>query len=58
MLQFPPHEGRPGNKQETIKTYVADALHFQRCIQNVRVRDTEIEIPVFDSVLLPALLIC
>ena len=26
-----------------VKTYVADALHFQRAIQNVRVRDIEVE---------------
>ena len=29
-----------------LKTYVTDALHFQRAIQNVRVRDIEIEMPL------------
>ena len=29
-----------------VKTYVTDALHFQRAIQNVRVRDVEIEMPL------------
>lgn len=32
-----------------IKTYLTDALHFQRAIQNVRVRDTEIEMPVLSK---------
>ncbi|KAI8200792.1 L-gulono-1,4-lactone dehydrogenase [Colletotrichum sp. SAR 10_65] len=29
-----------------VTTYVPDALHFQRAIQNVRVRDMEVEIPL------------
>ena len=29
-----------------VKTYVTDALHFQRAIQNVRVRSIEIEMPL------------
>ncbi|KAH0438406.1 oxidoreductase [Colletotrichum camelliae] len=29
-----------------VTTYVSDALHFQRAIQNVRVRDMEVEIPL------------
>ncbi|UJO21642.1 uncharacterized protein CLAFUR5_09113 [Fulvia fulva] len=29
-----------------IKTYLCDALHFQRAIQNVRVRDLEVEMPL------------
>jgi hypothetical protein len=28
------------------KTYVTDALHFQRAIQNIRVRDVEVEMPL------------
>lgn len=32
-----------------IKTYVTDALHFQRAIQNVRVRDIEVELPLLPS---------
>ena len=32
--------------EKKVKTYVTDALHFQRAIQNVRVRDTEVEIPL------------
>ncbi|KAI1100112.1 hypothetical protein F4804DRAFT_56386 [Jackrogersella minutella] len=31
---------------EAIKTQLPDALHFRRAIQNVRVRDTEFEIPL------------
>ena len=31
---------------QPIKTYLTDALHFQRAIQNVRVRDTEVEMPL------------
>ena len=34
----------PGN--QTIKTWLPDALHFRRAIQNTRVRDLELEIPV------------
>lgn len=30
----------------TIKTWLPDALHFRRAIQNTRVRDIELEIPV------------
>lgn len=29
-----------------VKTYLTDALHFQRAIQNVRVRDVEVEMPL------------
>ncbi|KAH7157260.1 hypothetical protein B0J13DRAFT_435346, partial [Dactylonectria estremocensis] len=29
-----------------VKTYLPDALHFQRAIQNVRVRDVEVEMPL------------
>lgn len=29
-----------------VTTYLIDALHFQRAIQNVRVRDMEVEIPL------------
>ena len=31
---------------EPVRTYLPDALHFQRAIQNVRVRDLEVEIPL------------
>ncbi|KAK3380931.1 hypothetical protein B0H63DRAFT_415656 [Podospora didyma] len=31
---------------QPVKTYVTDALHFQRGIQNVRVLDVEVEIPL------------
>lgn len=31
---------------KNVKTYLPDALHFQRAIQNVRVRDMEVEIPL------------
>jgi hypothetical protein len=29
-----------------VKAYLPDALHFQRAIQNLRVRDMEVEIPI------------
>lgn len=29
-----------------VKTYLTDALHFQRAIQNIRVRDLEVEMPL------------
>lgn len=29
-----------------VKTYLPDALHFQRAIQNIRVRDIEVEMPL------------
>ncbi|KAI1767228.1 hypothetical protein GGR53DRAFT_482678 [Hypoxylon sp. FL1150] len=32
--------------KDTIKTQLPNALHFRRAIQNVRVRDTELEIPL------------
>lgn len=32
--------------KDTIRTQLPDALHFRRAIQNVRVRDTELEIPL------------
>ncbi|KAK4665455.1 hypothetical protein QC763_401910 [Podospora pseudopauciseta] len=34
---------------EPVKTYLPDALHFQRGIQNVRVLDVEVEIPLQPS---------
>jgi hypothetical protein len=42
MLNFP--EVKPGEK--AIKTNLPDALHYQRAIQNVRVRELEVEIPL------------
>ena len=30
----------------TVKTWLPDGLHFQRGIQNIRVRDTEVEMPL------------
>lgn len=45
MLSLP--EVKEGEKP--IKTYLPDALHFQRAIQNVRVRDMEIEMPLQPS---------
>lgn len=35
-----------GAKDAPIKTTLPDALHFRRAIQNVRVRDMELEIPL------------
>ncbi|KIV95625.1 hypothetical protein PV10_03255 [Exophiala mesophila] len=35
-----------GPHGEPIKTWIPDALHFQRGVQNIRVRDLEIEIPL------------
>ncbi|KAL7622413.1 hypothetical protein AAE478_007918 [Parahypoxylon ruwenzoriense] len=32
--------------KKAVKTSLPDALHFRRAIQNVRVRDTEVEIPL------------
>jgi len=32
--------------EKKLKTWLPDALHFQRAIQNVRVRDTEVEMPL------------
>ena len=32
--------------KKPIKAWLPDALHFQRAIQNTRVRDMEIEIPI------------
>ena len=34
------------DSQDAIKTQLPNALHFRRAIQNVRVRDVEIEIPL------------
>ncbi|KAI2618800.1 hypothetical protein GGR54DRAFT_143355 [Hypoxylon sp. NC1633] len=34
------------NPKDAIKTQLPDALHFRRAIQNVRVRDIEVEIPL------------
>jgi hypothetical protein len=36
----------PNEKTKTIQTWLPDALHFRRGIQNTRVRDIEVEIPV------------
>lgn len=33
-----------------IKTHLINGLHFQRAIQNIRVRDLEVEIPVRPSI--------
>ena len=47
MLSLPERvPGAPGEKGKPIKTWLPDALHFQRAIQNVRVRDMEVEMPV------------
>lgn len=47
MMALPPFDVPiDGNNLETIKTWLPDALHFQRAIQNIRVRDMEVEIPV------------
>ena len=35
-----------GPKGKKIKTWVPDALHFQRGVQNLRVRDLEVEFPL------------
>lgn len=32
--------------EKPVNTYLTDALHFQRAIQNFRVRDIEIEMPL------------
>ncbi|KAJ4247499.1 hypothetical protein NW762_013176 [Fusarium torreyae] len=32
--------------EQHVKTFLPDALHFQRAIQNVRVRDIEVEMPL------------
>ncbi|KAF4952796.1 hypothetical protein FSARC_12567 [Fusarium sarcochroum] len=32
--------------EKPVKTFLPDALHFQRAIQNVRVRDIEVEMPL------------
>jgi hypothetical protein len=42
MLNFP--EVKKG--EEPIKTNLPDALHYQRAIQNVRVRELEVELPL------------
>jgi hypothetical protein len=36
--------------EKHLKTYLPDALHFQRAIQNVRVRDIEVEMPLVAKV--------
>lgn len=47
MLALPERvPGKSGDAGKPIKTTVADALHFQRAIQNVRVRDMEVEMPL------------
>ncbi|KAL9608906.1 MAG: hypothetical protein Q9167_006287 [Letrouitia subvulpina] len=35
--------------EKPVKTYLTDALHFQRAIQNVRVRDIEVEMPLLSK---------
>lgn len=42
MLNFP--EVKPG--EQPMKTNLPDALHYQRAIQNVRVRELEVEMPL------------
>ncbi|KAK9416811.1 hypothetical protein SUNI508_09509 [Seiridium unicorne] len=32
--------------EKKVKTYLTDGLHFQRGIQNIRVRDLEVEMPI------------
>ncbi|KAF2093916.1 hypothetical protein NA57DRAFT_61132 [Rhizodiscina lignyota] len=32
--------------EKAMKTYLPDALHFQRAVQNIRVRDMEVEMPL------------
>lgn len=46
MIGLPPYETPFGNHLESIQTWVPDALHFQRAIQNVPRRDMEVEMPV------------
>lgn len=47
MMALPPFDVPiHGDTLRTIKTWLPDALHFQRAIQNIRVRDVEVEIPV------------
>lgn len=36
----------PNDNTKTITTWLPNALHFRRGIQNTRVRDIEVEIPV------------
>src|SRR5690606_17927194 len=43
MLAMPPQ--LPGVNEE-IRTYLIDALHFRRGVQNMRVRDIELQIPI------------
>ncbi|KAI9867387.1 MAG: hypothetical protein M1813_008945 [Trichoglossum hirsutum] len=43
MVSLPPHLG---GKDAEIKTYLTDALHFRRGVQNMRVRDMEFQIPI------------
>ncbi|KAK2609247.1 hypothetical protein QQS21_002181 [Conoideocrella luteorostrata] len=40
--------------EKRVKTQLPDALHFQRAIQNVRVRDIEVEIPLVAKAGAPA----
>ncbi|KAL7266367.1 hypothetical protein RUND412_011088 [Rhizina undulata] len=42
MLALPPN----GPLNTDIKTYLIDGLHFRRGVQNMRVRDTELQIPI------------
>ncbi|KAL7270660.1 hypothetical protein RUND412_006626 [Rhizina undulata] len=44
MAGLPPHFF--GTVENDIKTYLIDGLHFRRGIQNMRVRDIELQIPI------------
>ncbi|GME42994.1 putative FAD-binding type 2 protein [Neofusicoccum parvum] len=44
MAALPPRFGE--NDTPTIKTHLTNALHFRRGIQNMRVRDIELQIPI------------
>jgi hypothetical protein len=44
MAALPPTLGE--NKTPTYKTLLPDALHFRRGVQNMRVRDLELQIPL------------
>lgn len=43
MIAMPPQLGIINTE---IKTYLIDALHFRRGVQNMRVRDIEVQIPI------------
>lgn len=46
----------PDVKDGQLKTFLPDALHFRRTIQNVRVRDVEVEMPVSHLAIICSLL--